>query len=302
VKVAALAGSVLVAAGLVGVALAFHGGGLNSSTGSDVTPIGKGPGFPRPPHGAVVYAREWRRDALALGVVPQRGQVLAQVSVLGTQGVGVAGLPVSVNGRAAAACGKGCYSTTLAGAPSIIDVHVRSTEWRIALPSMWPPRDAAALLARAGRAWRSLRSLSFHESLSSDPTHSAKSAWRVEAPDRVAYQVVGGWAGIVVGERRWDRSPTSKRWIRSSQTRLTQPLPTWVRVTDAHILGTTTVAGRPAWRVSFFDPETPAWFTVTIDRETYLTLDSHMTATSHFMHDVYGAFNTTPQISPPTDR
>jgi len=29
--------------------------------------------------------------------------------------------------------------------------------------------------------------------------HSTTSSWRVEAPDRVAYQVQGGWAGIVVG-------------------------------------------------------------------------------------------------------
>jgi hypothetical protein len=290
VKVAAVAGSVLVAAGLVGAALAFRGGGSNASTAtseSEAAPVGKGQGFPSPPAGAVVYAHEWGRYALALGVVPQRGQVLAQVSVVGTQGVGVSGLPISVNGHAAAACGEGCYSATLAGTPSSIDVRARSTQWHVALPARWPPRDASALLARAGRAWRALRSVSFHESLASDPTHSVVSAWRVEAPDRVAYQVAGGWAGIVVGERRWDRSPTSKRWVPSAQTRLTQPLPAWARVTDAHILGTRTFAGRPAW------------FTLAIDRKTDLTLDSHMTATSHFMHDVYGAFNTTSQISPP---
>jgi hypothetical protein len=128
--------------------------------------------------------------------------------------------------------------------------------------------------------------------------HATTSTWQLEAPGQVAYQVVGGWAGVVVGNPRWDRSPTSKRWVRSPQTPLTQPVPAWVRVTDAHVLGTTVMDGGQAWRVSFFDPSTPAWFTVVISRRTFRTLESQMVTTAHFMH-VYGAFNTTPPIRPP---
>jgi len=302
VKLVAVAGSVVVAAGLVGASFAFRSKPSSAppaAAQTAATPVGNGPGFPRPPSGAVVYARQWGGDAIALGVVPQKGHVLAQASVLGPQGLGVSGLQVSLNGHAATACGTGCYRTTLRGAPESIDVRVRSTRWHVALPAPWPPRDASALLERAARAWRSLHSLSFHEHLASDPVHSTASAWRIEAPDRVAYQVKGGWAGIVVGARRWDRSPAGKRWVQSAQSRLTQPVPAWVRVTDAHVLGTAIVAGRPAWRISFFDPGTPAWFTVAIDRQTFYTLDSRMTATAHFMHDVYGSFDRTPAIQPP---
>jgi hypothetical protein len=301
VKFIAVAGSVVVAAGLVGASFAFRAGSSSAppaATQTAATPTGKG--FPRPPHGAVVYARQWGGDAIALGVVLQKGHVLAQASVLGSQGVGVSGLHVSLNGQAATACGTGCYRTTLPGAPSSIDVRVQSTHWHVALPAPLPPRDATALLERAERAWRSLHSLSFREHLASDPVHATTSTWRIEAPDRVAYQVKGGWAGIVVGDRRWDRSPTGKRWVPSPQSRLTQPVPAWVQVTDAHVLGTTIVAGRPAFRISFFDPGTPAWFTVAIDRQTFHTLDSRMTATAHFMHDVYGSFDTTPEIRPPS--
>ena len=298
VKVIAVAGSVVVAAGLVGAAFAFRSGSP-SAPAAAAPPSSKSPTFPGPPPGAVVYARQWGGDAIALGVVPKQGHVLAQVSVLGPQGSGVSGLQVSLNGQAATACGTGCYSTTLHGAPPVVDVRVRSTRWHVALPAPWPPRDGRALLERAGRVWRSLRSLSFHEHLASDAVHETTSTWRIEAPDRVAYQVVGGYAGIVVGERRWDRSPTSKKWVPSAQSRLTQPVPAWVRVTDAHVLGTTTVAGRPAWRISFFDPGTPAWFTVAIDRQTFHTLDSRMTATAHFMHDAYSSFDATPAILPP---
>jgi hypothetical protein len=297
VKFIAVAGSVVVAAGLVGASFAFRSG--PSSAPPAATPTETGSGFPRPPRGAVVYARQWGGDAIALGVVPQKGHVLAQASVLGAQGVGVSGLHVSLNGQAATACGTGCYRTTLPGVPASIDVRVRSTRWHVTLRAPWPPRDATALLERAQGVWRSLHSLSFHEHLASDSVHSTTSTWRIEAPDRVAYQVQGGWAGIVVGDRRWDRSPTGKRWVPSVHSRQTQPVPAWVRVTDAHLLGTTTVAGRPAFRISVFDPGTPAWFTVVIDRRTFHTLDSRMTATAHFMHDVYRAFDTTPAIRPP---
>ncbi len=286
--------------GLIVLALLLRPGATSSaSTDQSALPVSERAGFPAPPHGAVVFSRQMGGDGLALGVVPQRGRVLAQVSVVGPQGNGVSGLDVHVNGAAAAACGAGCYRTTLSGTPASVDVRVRSTTWRVALPAAWPPRDASALLERAGRAWRSLRSLSFHERLASDSVHSTTSSWRVEAPDRVAYQVQGGWAGIVVGARRWDRSPAGSRWKPSPQSRLTQPVPGWVRVTDAHVLGSAVIGGRPAWRVSFFDPGTPGWFTVAIDRQNFHTLDSRMTATAHFMHDVYGSFNTTSPITPP---
>ena len=60
---------------------------------------------------------------------------------------------------------------------------------------------------------------------------------------------IDGWAGIVIGGKRWDREPGSSRWVSSAQTRLTQPIPGWVKVTDAHVLGRTTLRGRPVVRI-----------------------------------------------------
>jgi len=111
--------------------------------------------------------------------------------------------------------------------------------------------------------------------------------------------VKGGWAGIVVGDTRWDKGPGAKHWVSSPQTRLTQPIPGWVKVTDAHVLGGTIVRGRPAWRVSFYDPGTPGWFTVLVDKTSLRIYQVRMTATAHFMRDDYGSFNTTPAIRPP---
>jgi hypothetical protein len=271
-------------------------------------PAPSGPRFPAPPAGAVVYSRELGSNALALGVVPQAGQVLAQASVVGPQGTGVSGLDVAFRmqgaTKTATACGAGCYRATLAttGKPASVDVILSGRDavrWHVALPAQWPAPDGSALLARVGAVWRSLRSLSYSETLSSGPGHTVLSTWQAVAPDRIAYQVKDGWDGIVVGETRWDKAPGAKRWVSSPQTRLTQPVPSWVEVTDAHVLGSTTVRGRPAWRISFFDPQTPGWYTVLVDKASLRSYQVRMTATSHFMQDDYGAFNATSPILPP---
>ena len=115
----------------------------------------------------------------------------------------------------------------------------------------------------------------------------------------VAYQVKAGWAGVIIGARRWDRSPGAARWVASAQTPLSQPVPTWVAAVDAHVLGTGTIRGRPVWRISFFDPGTPGWFEIALERRTLRTLETHMITASHFMLDVYSAFNASPAIKQP---
>jgi hypothetical protein len=267
-------------------------------------------GFPAPPDGAVVFARADGSNVLALAAAPRGQALLLQASVLGPQGKGVRALDVSFTldrrSAHARACGAGCYKAQLPVAqqrPSVVLVEVHSgsatTRWRVALPHNWPPKDGSALMARAERVWRSLRSLSFRERLASDATHATTSVWRAVAPDRIAYTVTKGYSSVVIGGRRWDRAPGG-RWIESAQTApIHQPVPFWVSVTDAHVLGSATLRGREVWRVSFFDPATPGWFEVTIDKRTLHTLELSMFTTAHFMHDVYSGFDEPAEIRPP---
>ena len=154
-------------------------------------------------------------------------------------------------------------------------------------------------MARAGRVWRSLRTLSFRERLASDATHSVTSVWRAAAPDRIAYTVTKGYSSVVIGGRRWDRAPGG-RWVESSQTApIHQPVPFWVSVTNAHVLDSVRLRGHDVWRVSFFDPGTPGWFEAAIDKRTLHTLELSMFATAHFMHDVYSGFDKPAGIRPP---
>jgi hypothetical protein len=256
-----------------------------------------------------VFARQLGPDALALAVVPRgRTGVELRASVIGRQGDGVDGLHVAftVAGRrlGASSCGRGCYRALFAPArtPRWVNVAVRgrlARPWHVPLPAAWPPRDATQLLEGAGKTWRALQSLTFRESLGSGTGRVVVSTWHVQAPDRLAYQIDHGWAGVVIGARRWDRAPGAAEWQSSPQTRLRQPVPFWASVTDAHVLGSLTFAGRPAVRASFFDPKSPAWFTVVLDRKTRRTLDSQMVTNAHFMHDMYSAFNSTAPVVPP---
>ena len=65
---------------------------------------------------------------------------------------------------------------------------------------------------------------------------------------------------------------------------------------DVTLLGGGRLGGRPVVRFSMFEPTTPAWYTVTLDRATLRTLTVSMTAAAHFMRDRYVAFNAPRRI------
>lgn len=265
-------------------------------------------GFPAPPKGAVVYSREDGADALALAVVPG-SKPLLQASLVSQIGKGVVGVKVAftVAGRRVEGipCGPGCYSarvstshptsvvtTVTHGAPKVM--------WRVTLPATWPPPNAAALVQEAATVWRNLTTLVYEDRLGSNEKDVAHTRWEIVAPDRLAYQEAGGPSAVVIGEKRWDRF-VGQGWQESAQNpALQQPVPFWSGVEDAHLLGAGEYHGTPVWTISFFDPNTPAWFEIRIDRSNMRTLDLHMNTTAHFMHDSYSGFDKPLQITPPT--
>ena len=252
-----------------------------------------------PPRGALVLGGESGSRAVALAVSP--GKLTA--TVLSPSGGPLSGLTVSfaAGGRVVPArlCGPGCYS---ARAPRASRVEVRQSGSRpvvFRIPAR--PRPGAAIVARAARATRALKSLVYVEWLRSGPKGGLVTTWKLQAPDEVEYRIRDGASAIVLGERRWDRDRPGAPWRRSQQLpALRVPQPAWgSRATNAYVLGTTRVGGRPVWVVSFANPSTPAWFTVWIDRATYRPLRLHMTAASHFMTHDYTAFDRPLRISPP---
>jgi hypothetical protein len=154
--------------------------------------------------------------------------------------------------------------------------------------------DATKLMQRATTAFRALHSVTYVERLASSTRDHIVSTFTLEAPNRVEYQIHGGAAGIVIGEKRWDR--TGKRWIESASTPLPQPVPVWgTQITDAHVLERT----RNTIVISFLNPGVPAWFEARFNAHTMLPRRLDMIAASHFMHHVYGAYNAPRRIFPP---
>jgi copper transport protein len=276
--------------------------------------IARGPAFAAaatPTSRTVVFAGQDDNLAVGVGLSPHgKDAVALRATVLGFQGP-VSGLDIgfAVDGERASStpCGDGCYRATipLRDAPRVVSTRIAgrgrpATTLRFAAPVDWPAEPAADIVRRAEETIDSLTTLVVHSRLGSDSHHEVKTTYRMVAPDRLAYHNVGGGDSIIIGNRRWDRQPGG-RWVKSQQLpALSQPAPFWPSgTTDAHVLRTATVGGRPVWVVSFLDPATPSWFTAWIDRSTYRTLRLDMVATAHFMHDRAGPFDAPVVVEPP---
>ena len=266
------------------------------------------PTLPAPAAGTVVLARGSGDLAVALAARPAARGVLLTTTVLGQDQLGVDGLRVTLGPGAgrpvrATACGAGCYIATLPARPDTVFVRLRgegvASAVSFPLPATWPAPSANRLLRRAERVYRGLRTLRIRERLASSPRHAISSTFRYVAPDRVAYAIDGGLAGIQIGGVRWDRATPRARWVRSTQTPMRVPRPFWTSATDVSLLGTGQVGGRAAWRISFLDRRLPAWFELAVDRRTLRPLSLRMTASAHFMRHRYGSFDAPLEIVAP---
>jgi copper transport protein len=248
----------------------------------------------QPPHGALVQAQEDGKLAVALAAQQAPGgRLRLTATVIGPDGNGANGLPVTLDGRPAAACGSGCYRAVVPRRSSSVDVSVAGRPMAFGVPSSSP--SAEALMRRATTRFRRLRSVAYIERLSSGPGVHLLSHLRLEAPDKLSYAVRGGSDGVVIGTRRWDR-PAGGKWRETATGVLHQPTPIWgLHPQDAHFL---TENDRLAI-VSFIDRSLPAWFTLALDRRTLNPVWLRMIAPAHFMSHRYTGFNDLPRIRPP---
>ncbi len=257
-----------------------------------------------------MLARADRELAVGLAVSRRAGRLGLQASLIGqeqpAEGASVSfrlpgGTPVT-----ARPCGAGCYRALVDphGSPRAVEVAIRgpgrpASTVSFPLPASVPGPPATALVRRAETTWHALETLVVHDSLSSGPGATIHTTWQFQAPDRLTYRIRNGPEAVVIAGRRWDRVP-GQGWQVSDQDPIRQPVPLWEAVTNAHLLGSVTVRGRPAWEISFFDPRIHAWFTIRVDKATMRTLELRMVAQAHFMHQVYGPFNSPLRIAPPT--
>jgi copper transport protein len=258
-----------------------------------------------------VFGRQARELAVGVATTPRGQAVSVETTVLGQDGAGRSDLGVDVAGKdgrwiRSSGCGSGRYCGEVpveAGS----EVRVRLTRpsglrstVSVVLPRRPDPARAASLVRSSAAALRDLTALIIDERLDSGPRYKPLvTEFAYFAPNRLAYSTVGAGAAVVIGDSRWDRAATGS-WERSPQDPLQVPAPDWRRVVDPSMLGSGLRNGRPVWRVSFFDPTTPAWFEVEIDKRTKLPLWLSMIASAHFMTHRFSAFNAPLSIMPPT--
>jgi copper transport protein len=243
---------------------------------------------PLPAKDMVVQGRQDGELALALAVRSPG----AELTVMDGDGRGVNGLDVRIAGRRAGSCGPGCYGAFFQPRRNVrVTVDGRAFMFRVPAEL----RPAKAILARATRAFRGLRSVDYVETLASSPRNRVVADFTLEHPNRLEYRIKGGASGIIIGARRWDRVQGEK-WIASPQEPTPQPEPIWAGpLTNAYLLKATP----SAYFVSFLNPVGPAWFTVRFDRKTLLPRDLRMTAAAHFMKHRYVRFNAPRKITAP---
>jgi copper transport protein len=244
---------------------------------------------PLPARDAIVQGRQDGELAVALAVRAPGAEVI----VLGPDGNGVNGLSVDIAGTRARACGAGCYATFVSARRTMkVSIDGRVLTFRV--PAA--PAPAQALVARATRAFRGLRSVEFVERLASSPRDQVVAEFTLERPDRLEYRIRGGASGIVIGSSRWDRE-RGGRWEPFPQQPTRQPEPIWAGgpVRNAYLLEQT----GSTYVVSFMKPIGPVWFTVVLDRRTLLPRHLRMTTAAHFMTHTYTRFNAPPRIKAP---
>jgi uncharacterized membrane protein len=237
---------------------------------------------------ATVLGRQDGKLAATIAVRPSGDTVAAFIGSDGTPAdVGT----VRIDGRQAGSCGVGCYRGTARG--TIVTVTHGGRTVRFDLGVRTP---AAEFVAHATRTFRALETVRYEETLTAGFAATVRTTWTEVAPDRLAYVIAGGARAVVIGDKRWDFAPGDE-WRRSQSVVLPMPTPTWGSVvSNAHVVR----AAKKTVVVSFLEPRSPAWFTVTFDRKTFRPLTLQMTAAAHFMHQRYTMFNAPLRIVPPT--
>jgi hypothetical protein len=304
---AILVGTLVLAAAVLVATGAYRSSPVTTAE-SDVstTPAGK----PDSTIGSLVIGKQIGKRAAGLYVTPSSSStaslriLLLEPDTNRSRGLSVTfeqkGLPMVP----AEPCGRGCYRATRTlhtGRPVTVlvrDRAGRTTSARFEVPATWHP--AAQLVARLTAAFRRLRSVAYDERLSTGLGQAVETRWLMEAPDRLSYAIRSGARGIVIGDRRWDKSAGGP-WIASDTTRLRLPEPPWTGITArASLVGATRIAQRPTSVVVFETPgRQPIWFTVWIDRETSLPVRLRMTTSAHFMTQNFISFDDAPRITAP---
>ena len=206
------------------------------------------------------------------------------------------------------ACGVGCQRFRMATAGDILRVTVpdRGRRYTAELPTRWQTagnRMARSLLVRAESVMRRLRSVRQIEEVSSGPGSFARTVYRLQAPDRLAFRTDRGVELVVIDRRQWRRTRPGAYVTGEYGAGLPFLTRSWFRWTvygrSVRLLGIRGRRGSRVAELALFDEATPAWIRLTIDMATKRVTEEEVSSKSHITRTRYRAFNQPLQIESP---
>jgi copper transport protein len=210
---------------------------------------------------------------------------------------------VEIPGAQLGDCGAGCwrFSGLRRQAALTASVEVSGHRDLITVPASWRPRrtaEAARLLRRAQRAMRNLHTLRLDEALTSGLGFTLHTRYRFLAPDRMAYHNSSGGRTVVIGARSYQSingGPFRQRPFGPGGFRYRSQFVWTLYGHTVRWLGSR--HGRV--ELALFDPGTPLWYHLTVDRRSGRVLRERMITSGHFMTRRYSAFDRPLTIRPP---
>jgi copper transport protein len=199
-------------------------------------------------------------------------------------------------------CGPGCWRLTApAGPPLRVSVESEGETDPVTVPSSWAASRAGAargLLRTAQRRMRSLRSLRLEESVTSGLGVTVLTDYRFLAPDRMAYETNTGSRLVAIGGTRYVSTkggPYERGAFGGGGFRMDELFRWSVYARTVRWLE----ADRDSVTLALFDPATPVWYRLRIERGSGRIVDERMVAEGHFMNRRYFAFDRPLSIEAP---
>jgi hypothetical protein len=207
------------------------------------------------------------------------------------------------------ACGTGCWRFRLPAQPAQLRVTVSTGGRRhpVLLPARWRPggdEQAGRILDAAQRRMRALRTLRQVEVVSSSaaPDRSARTTFRFQAPDRMAY-TTATTRSVVIGSRIWIRADPTLGWQPLGGVepfRVRDAFRWTVFTATARLLAVRREGRRRVAELALLDYGYPIWYRLTVDLRGRHVVRARLLTPDNRIEDRYLGFDAPVRIRPPT--
>jgi len=232
----------------------------------------------------------------------QPGELTATVRLLDNKTKPVDEADVEASQGEVSDCGGGCWRViTPPGATLTVAVNSGGAERTVSVPArsgLATEQRARRILRRAQAAMRRLGTLRMRESLTSGLGEGVRSHYRFAAPDRMSYRTDSGTRVVAIGKTGYTSiggEPFHQGPFGADGFQFARLFRWTAYGRDVRLLP----GVRRVIRLAVYDPATPVWYLLEIDRRSHRVLEERMVAPGHFMDRRYFGFDLPVRIVSP---